>query len=980
MIISVSENHRGHPVEDITAQNLLPEHIRLTASSLVNFMSLYYQHINEVGLPNREISEITANHDIDIASDKYLTEIQKQIASAIPESRTLDKVRLYKIIFSYYKKRGSEDSVYTFFKIFFNEFVSLFYPKDRLLNTSGERSVSSDIYRLQDGNYWQDFSYVIKSENNSSEWINEYLRFVHPAGLKLFTAILIIAFSRNNWERPLEELLYDTGNPETYWQNIRWVELLDGSQGGYHTPKFQGGWQRDFNLKFLYKTLVQDNGSSALTNAWVIMLIQMVIQNANHRERVFREDYQGWLKFLDPMQFENGYVQNTILEGVANYVPTNAARFQSLSGYVRDYTFIEQLLEDWLFDDEDIASLLTTPSFFYSENTPESIYVVSDFDFSWDPLISAHFMYDPADTGNIVLDGSNIREWESSSKNGPYAIEGLALVQTDLDLQPELDGALVRFNDSLVVDPEIFDFNLPLVQTGWLVHGTDYGTFAYKIDPTVQSDLYIESQDTFDMNSRATSWNLDPLGEMWGALLLPTFVYPWQLETERTRLITAGSLAVTTGDFTNLFRDRVDILSFRKFGASTVTNFNSCWKDCTDMVTFGSKVFDAWNPPTVGSGCFLDTWVGCTSLNVQSVSRILDSIDTSEKLAPAVDPQISIDYDTSTGSLPFSIIATRDILASKGWAPLVNGAPIPGTSMPLYVQTGSYVGTGSGTFSVPTEFAPRAAMIWGPTQGTNPTFLARFKIDTMAAADSYRWGGSSSGLLYTDSKFVFNGDAFECTLEYNSAGKVYHYLVLGGPGCATGSYVGNGIDNTDITGVGLHPDLVLISGKPSGGSFGPMFKISSHGRNDANTRCSNFHTTGNATNNIQKLITGGFQLGSGVDTNESGITYHYFAIQKSGNESAFAEGKFTGDSTDNRNIADVGFQPTYVATRSNFSLVGTHRSVEVGDLSSGFGSNNAGANLIQSFLPTGFQVGTSSTVNQSGYTHYWYAFKDSYPT
>jgi hypothetical protein len=123
-------------IETIKAAGLFPEQAQENAQNLIAFIEKYYEYLNDIGLPSYEIENITREKDIDRVSYEYLDQIQNLIAKNVPNSVALDKVTLYKIIFKYYHSRGSEDSIYSFFKIFFNEAVRVFYPKDFLFDLS----------------------------------------------------------------------------------------------------------------------------------------------------------------------------------------------------------------------------------------------------------------------------------------------------------------------------------------------------------------------------------------------------------------------------------------------------------------------------------------------------------------------------------------------------------------------------------------------------------------------------------------------------------------------------------------------------------------------------------------------------------------------------------------------------------------------------------------------------------------------------
>jgi hypothetical protein len=67
-------------------------------------------------------------------------------------------------------------------------------------NYSNQKGHASSINKLQDSNYWQDFSYEVRSGVSSTRWRNEFLNLAHPAGLKLFAAFVLKLYKDNEWD------------------------------------------------------------------------------------------------------------------------------------------------------------------------------------------------------------------------------------------------------------------------------------------------------------------------------------------------------------------------------------------------------------------------------------------------------------------------------------------------------------------------------------------------------------------------------------------------------------------------------------------------------------------------------------------------------------------------------------------------------------------------------------------------------------
>lgn len=170
--------------------------------------------------PSYVLNEIERNIDIDEADAVYLDKIQKEIAPILPRNLTVDKRTLYKQIIDFYKLRGSEDAIKTFFRLVFNDIAEVETPIDKtLIPSSGKwesnpdlvgggqylnnKGFLSDTIKIQDSDRFHKFSYVVKSGQTIDKWRNAFKKLVHPAGFKFFGEILILL------------QLINAGNPAT---------------------------------------------------------------------------------------------------------------------------------------------------------------------------------------------------------------------------------------------------------------------------------------------------------------------------------------------------------------------------------------------------------------------------------------------------------------------------------------------------------------------------------------------------------------------------------------------------------------------------------------------------------------------------------------------------------------------------------------------------------------------------------------------
>jgi hypothetical protein len=195
--------------ESVRVESLLPQDLREGSERLITLLEDYYRYMNTGYQPSYELNTIQEERDIDTA-DHYLDQIQKEIAASVPRNITADRVKLYKNLVKYYNIRGSTDSIETFFKIFLNDNVEVYYPKnDMLIPSAGSwdqvaqryntnDGFLSDKKKLQDSYFYQKFSYVIRTGTNVEQWRDVFNKLVHPSGFIFFGEIFLYILALND--------------------------------------------------------------------------------------------------------------------------------------------------------------------------------------------------------------------------------------------------------------------------------------------------------------------------------------------------------------------------------------------------------------------------------------------------------------------------------------------------------------------------------------------------------------------------------------------------------------------------------------------------------------------------------------------------------------------------------------------------------------------------------------------------------------
>jgi hypothetical protein len=204
--------------------------------------------------------------------------------------------------------------------------------------------------------------------------------------------------------------------------------------------------------------------------------------------------------------------------------------------------------------------------------------------------------------------------------------------------------------------------------------------------------------------------------------------------------------------------------------------------------------------------------------------------------------------------------------------------------------------------------------------------------------------------------------------EVNRSGSTYHYFAwrrtLPDAQVISGSYVGNGADNTAITGVGFSPDAVLVKANSARSSIIRMWTAYGDYAVDMQTGQV-------AANLIQSLDAEGFTIGTDPRVNAGGVTYNWVAWQRGAGQ--MEVGLYTGNGAASRSVADVGFAPDFVMVVGYLGPTVYRNSAGTTDFNFIGGSDGS---WITALGADGFTVSNLQQVNTNSYQYAWAAWKE----
>lgn len=295
---------------------------------------------------------------------------------------------------------------------------------------------------------------------------------------------------------------------------------------------------------------------------------------------------------------------------------------------------------------------------------------------------------------------------------------------------------------------------------------------------------------------------------------------------------------------------------------------------------------------------------------------------------------------------------------------------------------GRYTGNGAASQTINTGFQPDFVTVKRTTN-----VASNFRTSLHPLNRSSRWINDVD-LMSGAGINSFNSTGFEVGLTLNNVnGGIYDFFAFKNTTglFSAGSYVGDAVDNRNITGVGFKPNMVMVknSTNAAGGNMVPYMSFDYNYGDHA----VGIGTTAAATVNIiQELQSDGFQLGTSVFSNGAADTYYYIAFGgvpplPSGTGSfEFAYGTYDGNLTE-RSITGLGFKPDLVLIKPNTNVLGTFKTKHMkGQLTAytAGSTGNIATGAITSLDVDGFSLGTSTVINNTGVTYQWQAFGNAY--
>jgi hypothetical protein len=169
----------------------LPEWFREDNPKLITLFEKYYENLDSDGHFGHQLHTIPTLRDISQTAKTNITFIEDELllgqnyVEGILDNRTGAELSN-----NFYRSKGTKFGIERFFKMFFGEVPEIIYGKDLVMKVGNNIGPESGL-RITDPTIYQFWGILIKSGISSSDWLQLYKLFAHPAGMYVGAEVAI---------------------------------------------------------------------------------------------------------------------------------------------------------------------------------------------------------------------------------------------------------------------------------------------------------------------------------------------------------------------------------------------------------------------------------------------------------------------------------------------------------------------------------------------------------------------------------------------------------------------------------------------------------------------------------------------------------------------------------------------------------------------------------------------------------------------
>jgi len=169
----------------------LPEYFREDNPKLVTFLEKYYENLDSAGNFGNQLKTIPTLRDISQTAKSNLTFIEDELLLGQNYIEgALDQRTGAELSNNFYRSKGTKFGIERFFKLFFGEVPEVIYGKDLVMKVGSTLGVDTGL-RITDPTIYQFWGILLRLGLGSSDWLDLYKLFAHPAGMYVGAEVVI---------------------------------------------------------------------------------------------------------------------------------------------------------------------------------------------------------------------------------------------------------------------------------------------------------------------------------------------------------------------------------------------------------------------------------------------------------------------------------------------------------------------------------------------------------------------------------------------------------------------------------------------------------------------------------------------------------------------------------------------------------------------------------------------------------------------
>jgi len=183
----MSEDRNNISLRADYVRDVLPEYFVTDYPNLVEFLESYYDALDSDGNFGNTIKDLYEIRDIGKTDLKYLDSLFAEIGLSLSSQFISNPREILKNLAKFFRVKGSLYSAEGFFRGFFDTYVEIEYPKEKIFLLDDPLSIlgPNSPKKIQDGRLHQVLSHLVKTSVPLKQWEQLYKKFVHPAGFYL---------------------------------------------------------------------------------------------------------------------------------------------------------------------------------------------------------------------------------------------------------------------------------------------------------------------------------------------------------------------------------------------------------------------------------------------------------------------------------------------------------------------------------------------------------------------------------------------------------------------------------------------------------------------------------------------------------------------------------------------------------------------------------------------------------------------------